>query len=86
VAEAKPLSERAKHRLKIAAGLLRGSGTKLDFPRDQFYEKIQNVLAALPDEQQRKLKSLVDWVEDYDRADVSARSQNSHKPTSAKGD
>lgn len=66
---ARPLSERAKHRLKIAAGLLRGMGRKLDFPRDQFYERIQQELAGLTDDERRHLKELADWVEAYDRAD-----------------
>jgi hypothetical protein len=70
---ARPLSERAKHRLKIAAGLLRGMGRKLDFPRDQFYERIQQELAALGEDERATLKELTDWVEAYDRAD-SARS------------
>lgn len=66
---ARPLSKRAKHRLKIAAGLLRGMGRKLDFPRDQFYERIQQELARLPNDQRQHLKELADWVEAYDRAD-----------------
>lgn len=68
---ARPLSERAKHRLKIAAGLLRGMGRKLDFPRDEFYERIQAELAALPDAERDHLKQLTDWVEQYDRADTA---------------
>lgn len=66
---ARPLSERAKHRLKIAAGLLRGMGRKLDYPRDQFYERIQQELAALSEDERQNLKELTDWVEAYDRAD-----------------
>ena len=62
----KALSDRGKRRLRIAAGFLRAEGHKLDCPRDQFYEKIQEVLGGLSDAHQKALKSLVDWVEDYD--------------------
>lgn len=72
------LSERGKHRLRIAAGLLRSEGIKFDCPRDQFYEKIQEVLAGLPAERQATLKELVDWVEDYDLASAA------QAPTSAR--
>jgi hypothetical protein len=73
---ARPLSERAKHRLKIAAGLLRGMGRKLDFPRDQFYERIQQELAALGEDERATLKELTDWVEAYDRADSARLAAN----------
>lgn len=68
---AKPLSDRAKHRLKIAAGLLRGSGRKakdLKLPRTSFYEGIQALIVALPPEAQADLKKQTDWVESYDAA------------------
>lgn len=61
------LSERAKHRLRIAAAAIRADGVKIDCSRDQFYEKIQEILVGLPQEKQEKLKAQVDWVEDYDR-------------------
>lgn len=64
--EKKVLSERAKQRLRIAAGFLRSSGYKLDFPRNQFYEEIQEMLNNLTPEYQSTLKELVDWVEQYD--------------------
>lgn len=68
--EGKLLSDRAKHRLRIAAGLLRADGVKFDVPRDQFYETIQDVLNGLAPDRQSALRSLVDWVEDYCRAEV----------------
>jgi hypothetical protein len=37
----KPLTARAKQRLRLLAGLLRSRGQKFDMPRDQFYEEIQ---------------------------------------------
>lgn len=69
----KPLSERGKHRLRLAAGFLRADGFKLDCPRDQFYDKVQEVLASLPAEKQADLKTLVDWVEDFDRHEPAQR-------------
>ncbi|WP_156923596.1 hypothetical protein [Burkholderia sp. WSM2232] len=63
----RPLSQRAKHRLEIAAGLLRGMGQKVDFPPDQFYDGVQQILSTLTDQQRVTLKELTDWVEDYDR-------------------
>lgn len=68
--EGKLLSDRAKHRLRIAAGLLRADGVKFDVPRDQFYETIQRVLSELDPDRQSALRSRVDWVEDYCRAEV----------------
>lgn len=67
----KPLTDRAKFRLKVAAGLLRSEGVKFDCPRDQFYESIQATLAELPEEKRASLRELVDWIEDYERASSS---------------
>ena len=66
--DAKHLSDRAKHRLRLAADLLRSDGVRLDCPRDQFYPKIQEALAAMASDQQARLRALVDWVEEYDNA------------------
>lgn len=67
------LSERAKHRLKLAAGLLRGEnkgkGRKpapLPFSRETFYLDIVKFISELPVEKRDHLKSLVDWAEAYD--------------------
>jgi len=68
----KPLTERAKQRLRLLAGLLRTRGQKFDMPRDQFYDEIQAAEAALPKERQSELKSLVDWLEDYERAELAS--------------
>lgn len=81
--EGKLLSDRAKHRLRIAAGLLRADGVKFDVPRDQFYETIQRVLSELAPDRQSALRSLVDWVEDYCRAEVVGN-QASSASSSAK--
>ncbi|MGQ3054708.1 MAG: hypothetical protein ACT6S0_23220 [Roseateles sp.] len=75
---AKALPERAKHRLRLAAGLLRSEGHTFDVPRDEFYDQVQKALAGLSAERQARLKSLVDWVEVYDNA------LPSQAPTSSK--
>lgn len=65
------LSERAKRRLKIAAGLLRGSGRRkrdLGLSRDRFYEDIQALINALQPDERTTLKGLTDWVESLDNA------------------
>ena len=67
------LSDRAKQRLRLLAGLLRGQGQKLDMPRDQFYGQIQAVASSLPSGQQERLKSLVDWLEGYERVELAQR-------------
>jgi hypothetical protein len=67
----KMLSDRAKLRLRLAARLLRTNGKKLDFPRDQFYEKIQEVINSLPDEIRAQLKENVDFVERYEREEAT---------------
>lgn len=66
-----PLSERAKRRLKIAAGLLRGGGRRkrdLGLSRERFYEDIQALISGLTPEERSTLKELTDWVEAYDIA------------------
>lgn len=65
------LSERAKLRLRLAAGLLRANGVNLDCPRDQFYAEIQKILASLPDDERASLKASVDWLEAYDRTSAA---------------
>lgn len=77
----KALSDRAKQRLRIAAGLLRSQGMKFDGPRDEFYETIQAAISALTAEQQERLKGHVDWVEDYENA---GRAFQAQVPTSSK--
>lgn len=74
----RPLSDRAKKRLKIAAALLRGTGrnaVKLPFSRENFYEDIQAHISNLPEDEQQKLKGLTDWVEALDRAEENNGAQ-----------
>lgn len=61
----KELSDRAKLRLRLAAGLLRGNGMKFDMPRNEFYPAIQKILGDLEGTEKQRLKDLTDWLEDY---------------------
>lgn len=67
--QARPLSWRAKYRLRLAAGLLRAQGRTFDMPRDQFYEGVAEAIERLSDYERGRLKSAVDWVEAYDPQD-----------------
>lgn len=62
-----PLSDRAKARLKIAANFLRQRGIKFD--DGNFYDSVISALENQPDREH--LKGLVDWVEDYEKAEVN---------------
>lgn len=62
------LNERAKHRLRIAAALLRAEGHRFDWPRDQFYDEMQAYLARLDAPLVARLKELTDWVEGLENA------------------
>lgn len=65
------LGERAKHRLRLAAGLLRGSGYRFDCPRAQFYDVVIEAVNALSPEAKVRLRSDVDWLEAYELAEDS---------------
>lgn len=69
----KPLSERAKYRLKVAAGLLRSRGQKFNFPRDEFYPKLELFIRGMPSKDKDELRGLVDWVEEYDNASIETK-------------
>jgi hypothetical protein len=80
----KQLSERAKRRLRIAAGFLRGQGTRINCPREEFYDYIQTLLGALHHERHATLKALVDWVEDYDLAGDARAATHAQKQVDTK--
>lgn len=65
------LGERAKRRLRLAAGLLRGSGYRFDCPRAQFYDVVGVVVRELAPEAMARLRSDVDWLEAYELAEDS---------------
>lgn len=72
-----PLSERAKKRLRIAAGFLRARG--FDFPKEgDFYGSVLRALAEQSDKDE--LRELVDWVEQYDDAEASHAPSGGSRP------
>ena len=66
-----PLNDRAKLRLRLAAGILRGrfkarkEKTDLPVSRENFYVDMLALLEQLPKDEQADLKELVDWLEQY---------------------
>lgn len=65
----KPLSDRAKSRLKLAASFLRSAGHQFP-PNGDFYGQVVDKLAMMSDHDRAMLKECVDWVEDYNRAEA----------------
>lgn len=74
------LSERAKLRLRLAARVLRGRGHVFNVPRDQFYPTIIAVLNGLSPQEQADVKGLIDWDEDYERAEQAELQRNQRGP------
>lgn len=62
------ISDRGKRRLKIAANLLRKEGIKFD--GDNFYDAVLKTINELDTKKQDVIKSMVDWVEQYEFADI----------------
>ena len=62
------LSDKAKHRLRIAANLLRQSGFR--FKNGNFYDAVIDVISQMDVPERTKLKGLVDWLESYELAEV----------------
>ena len=70
--QSKPLSDRAKYRLKVAAGLLRSKGQKFNFSREEFYPRLELFVRGMPAKEKQELREMVDWVEEYDNASIEA--------------
>jgi hypothetical protein len=79
------LSERAKHRYKIAAGFLRSEGRMPKVSRGDFYDEIGKVIDSLSDDEKQKLKSNVDWVESYDNALQALAESKAHTKNPSAG-
>jgi hypothetical protein len=62
------LSERAKHRLRIAGRFLRRSDHKFD--GGNFYNKILGTIELIDETDRKYLKGIVDWVEEYENIEV----------------
>lgn len=69
------LSHRAKHRLRIAARLLRQQGNK--FHEGNFYEQVLQALSKINTTAKEQLRGLVDWVEEYELEEKNEL-QNQH--------
>lgn len=63
-----PFSDRAKRRLRLAAKLLRRDGYKFD--RGNFYQMIIETIEGLSEPERRRLRSYVDWLEEYEITEV----------------
>ncbi|SFU33980.1 hypothetical protein SAMN05216339_101420 [Nitrosomonas eutropha] len=61
-------TDRAKLRLRLAAGLIGGQGRTLKLDRANFYPEMLEVIERQTPEQREYIKSLVDWLEDYENA------------------
>lgn len=64
----KSISERGKHRLRIAARFLRQSGQR--FEGDNFYSMVIKSISKLNPEEQDRLRSLADWLEEYEQTEL----------------
>lgn len=65
-------TERAKLRLRLAAGLIGGQGHTLKLDRANFYPEMREVIERQTPEQRDGIKELVDWLEDYEHAAQAA--------------
>lgn len=70
-------SERARHRLRIAARLLPNRLRPRESPADAFCSAVLDVIHSLDVLARERLRAQVDWVEAYDRAEAVAASQSS---------
>ncbi len=61
-------TDRAKLRLRLAAGLIGGQGRMLKLDRTNFYPEMLEVIERQTPEQRDSIKTLVDWLEDYENA------------------
>jgi len=59
-------SERARRRLRIAAGLLQLNDLSVDRLGEGFCPAVLSVIHALDEPRQEQLRGLVDWVEAYE--------------------
>jgi len=62
------ISDKGKHRLRIAARFLRQEGHRFD--GDNFYDEVINAIRSLNEKTQCELRGRVDWVEGYEVAEL----------------
>lgn len=58
------ISDKGKHRLRIAARFLRQRGFRFDSA--DFYQQVIKTIAGLDQVSQEHLRGLVDWIEEYE--------------------
>lgn len=61
-------TDRAKLRLRLAAGLIGREGRTLKLDRANFYPEMLKVLESQTPAERDRIKGLVDWLEDYENA------------------
>lgn len=66
----KQLSDRAKHRLELAANLVRYSPAAAT-KSPGAYLQIQNRLASMSSEHREQIRACVDWVEGYEGGELA---------------
>lgn len=64
------LSERAKLRLRLGAGMLRTEGHSFKDKEIDFYDQVLALLNSFSTEEQARWKELIDWVEAYETGAV----------------
>lgn len=62
------LSDRAKHRLRLAAKFMRRTGCKFD--SGNFYWMVIEAIGKLNEQERRWLQGCVDWLEEYELAEI----------------
>ncbi|NOS97384.1 MAG: hypothetical protein HOP25_02800 [Methylotenera sp.] len=73
------ISNRGKRRLQITANLLRKDGAKFD--GENFYNVVIKTISELDEMRKSEIKSLVDWVEEYETTDTELYG---HQPAPAR--
>lgn len=66
--EKKKISDRGKHRLRIAARFLRKEGHQ--FNQSNFYQAVITATQTIGEENRRQLQELVDWLEKYELEEI----------------
>lgn len=62
------LSDRAKHRLRLAAGFMRKAG--YSFEEGNFYMAVLSGIRGMGTKEQETLRGQVDWVEAYEKKEI----------------
>lgn len=71
------ISERGKHRLRIAARFLRQSGMR--FEGENFYSMVIDSISKLSQDEQVGLRGLIDWLEGYELMELRIYAETPHR-------